>query len=244
MDSNTRIRILLLTLCSFFVLAGEPRSSATAEPVIREIESAVDHNHCTTRQFQHMCIYHRGVWFVFYSDGENFLYQTSADGGKTWQRANQPVDQAPNGSTSFDVLKIDDYVYISHAFYPLGRYDVNAPYAKDPTRRGEYRHEGRIKRGRFEGRTIRWLEDVNPGFTPDYSNLVHDTADFYWVFSRESGEGITYRSRKPNDITKWLPKTVCLPVQGRHAIDAAALDRGQLYIVSLLKTNSAFLLAR
>ncbi|MBC8869635.1 MAG: hypothetical protein H8E44_09470 [Planctomycetes bacterium] len=31
------------------------------------------------------------------------------------------------------MLKIGDHVYVSHAFYPLGRYDVNAPYAKDPT---------------------------------------------------------------------------------------------------------------
>ena len=33
-------------------------------------------------------------------------------------------------------------------WYPLGRYDVNAPYARDPARRGEYTHEGRIKKGR------------------------------------------------------------------------------------------------
>jgi len=231
------MRIFLFTLCLFNLLAVEPKSGAAAEPVICEIESAVDHNHCTTRQFQHMSFHHDGVWFVFYSDGKDFQYQTSADGGKSWQRAEQPVDQAPNGSTSFDVLKIGDHVYVSHAFYPLGRYDVNAPYAKDPKRRSEYRHEGRIKKGRIEGRTIRWLEDVNPGFTPDYSNLVQDSAGFYWVFSRESGEGIAHRSRKPNDITKWLPKTVSMPIQGRHAMDAAALDAGQLYVVSLLTTD-------
>lgn len=46
-------------------------------------------------------------------------------------------------------------IYASYAFYPLGRYDVNAPYAKDPARRGEYTHEGRIKMGRIEGRRIR-----------------------------------------------------------------------------------------
>ncbi|MBL7044284.1 MAG: exo-alpha-sialidase [Pirellulaceae bacterium] len=219
------------------VLAIEPKTGVAAEPVIREIEPAVDHNHCTTRQFQHMCFDHDGVWFVFYSDGKDFRYQTSADGGKTWQRAKQPVDQAPNGSTSFDVLKVGDRVYVSHAFYPLGRYDVNAPYAKDPNRRSEYRHEGRIKKGRIEGRTVRWLEDIHPGFTPDYSNLAQDTAGFYWVFTRESGEGIAYRSRKSNDITNWMPKIVCMPIQGRHAMDAAALDGSQLYVVSLLTTE-------
>lgn len=231
------MRISLFALVLFNLLAVELRTGATAESVIREIESAVDHNHCTTRQFQHMSFHHEGVWFVFYSDGKDFRYQTSADGGKSWQRPEQSVDQAPNGSTSFDVLKIGDHVSVSHAVYPLGRYDVNAPYAKDPKRRSEYRHEGRIKRGRIEGHTIRWLADVNPGFTPDYSNLVQDSAGFYWTFSRESGEGIAYRSRKPDDITEWLAKTVCVPVQGRHAMDAAALDGGQLYVVSLLTTD-------
>lgn len=231
------LRVFLFTFSLCSLLPAERRAAVAAEPVIREIESAVDHNHCTTRQFQHMSFHHDGVWFVFYSDGKDFRYQTSADGGKSWQRTEQPVDQAPNGSTSFDLLKIDDYVYVSHAFYPLGRYDVNAPYAKDPKRRSEYGHEGRIKKGRIEGRTIRWLADVNPGFTPDYSNLVQDSAGFHWVFSRESGEGVAYRSRKPNDISEWLPKTVCMPVQGRHAMDAAALDGGQLYVVSLLTTD-------
>jgi len=235
--------------------ASPLRSEPTSEVIIREIEPAVDHNHCTTRQFQHKTCHHEGVWFVFYSDGRNFWYQTSGDSGKTWQRAETPVDQAPNGSTSFDVLKVDDTVYVSHAFYPLGRYDVNAPYAKDPARRGEYRHEGRIKKGRIEGQTIRWLEDVNPGFTPDYSNIVksqvnplagspfapplgygQDTAGYFWVFTRES-QGVVYRSRQPNDITQWMPETVCIPVSGRHALDAAALEKGKLYAMSMLTTD-------
>jgi len=204
---------------------------------VREIESSVDHNHCTTRQFQHKTFYHEGVWFVFYSDGKDFWYQTSQDGGRTWQRADKPVAQAPNGSSSHDVLKIGDIVYISHAFYPLGRYDVTAPYARDPARRGEYRHEGRIKKGRIEGRTIRWLLDVNPGFTPDYSNIVQDTAGYVWVFTRENQQGVAYRSQKLNSIEQWSPETVCIPVRGRHAMDAAALDNGKLYVVSMLTPN-------
>ncbi|MFC1604413.1 hypothetical protein ACFL5F_05230 [Planctomycetota bacterium] len=55
--------------------------------LIREIESSVDHNHCTTRQFQHKTFFHDGVWFVFYSDGRDFWYQTSVDWGRTWRRA-------------------------------------------------------------------------------------------------------------------------------------------------------------
>ena len=61
--------------------------------LIREIESSVDHNHCTTRQFQHKTFCHEGVWFVFYSDGKDFWYQTSQDGGQTWRRAAEPVAQ-------------------------------------------------------------------------------------------------------------------------------------------------------
>lgn len=228
----------LLALCVRSGSASAGREAAPAAgPTVREIEPAVDHNHCTTRQFQHQTFCHRGVWFVFYSDGKHFRYQTSADSGGTWRRAKEPVDQAPNGSSSFDVLKVGEVVYVCHAFYPLGRYDVNAPYAKDPTRRGEYTHEGRIKKGRIEGRTIRWLLDVRPGFTPDYSNLVRDTAGHLWVFTRESGQGAAYRSRKPGDIREWTPGTICLPVPGRHALDAAALDEGKLYAASVLTTD-------
>jgi len=117
----------------------------SAAVTTRQINPSVDHNHCTTRQFQHKTFNHEGVWFVFYSDGKDFRYQTSTDYGNTWHLVAAPIDQAPNGSTSFDVLKVDDVVYISHAVYPLGRYDVKAPYAQDPARRGEYVHEGRIK---------------------------------------------------------------------------------------------------
>jgi hypothetical protein len=177
------------------------------------------------------------VWFVFYSDGKDFRYQTSDDWGRTWRRAEGPVDGAPNGSSSFDVLKVGRNVYLSYAVYPLGRYDVNAPYAKDPTKRGRYRHEGRIRKGRIEGRTIRWLSSVKPGFTPDYSNIVQDASGCFWVFTRGSQRGEAHRSRRPNDITEWTPGTVCIPVRGRHALDAAALDAGKLYAASVLTTE-------
>jgi hypothetical protein len=199
--------------------------------IIREIEPSVDHNHCTTRQFQHKTFYHEGVWFVFYSDGADLWYQTSSDSGRTWQRAKEPVDKAPNGSSSFDLLKKGDTVYISHALYPLGRYDVNAPYARGE---GEYPGEGRIKKGRIEGRTIRWLEDINPGFTPGYSNIVQDTVGYFWVFTRDSQQVIAYRSRHPDDIGEWMSKVVCIAEKDRHAADAAALDNGKLYIASML----------
>jgi hypothetical protein len=216
---------------------AEVEAGPTLRVTTREIEAAVDHNHCTTRQFQHMAFMHEGVWFVFYSDGQHFQYQTFGDWGRTWRRAEQPVAQAPNGSSSFDVLKIGDAVYVSHAFYPSGRYDVNAPYARDPGRRGEYRHEGRIKEGLIHGRAIRWLSDVDPGFTPDYSNLVQDTAGYFWVLTRESQQGVAYRSRQPNDISEWMPATVCIPLRGRHALDAAALDGGKLFAASVLTTD-------
>ena len=217
--------------------ASQGQVGRKANVSICEIESWVNHNHCTTRQFQHMTFYHEGVWFVFYSDGKEFWYQTSQDDGRTWRRADKPVAPAPNGSSSHDVLKIGETVYISHAFYPLGRYDVTAPYARDPARRSEYRHEGRIKKGRIEGRKIRWLLDVNPGFTPDYSNIVQDAAGYFWVFTRESQRGVAYRSQKPNSIKQWLPESICTPVRGRHAMDAAALEDGQLYVVSMLTTD-------
>lgn len=41
--------------------------------------------------------------------------------------------------------------------------------------------------------------DKNPGFIPDYSNSVRDT------------------------------ESVCMPVSGRHALNAAALDEGKLF---------------
>jgi hypothetical protein len=221
------------------IVSGSPQEPNTPAPgvCIREINSSVDHNHCTTRQFQHMTFCHEGIWFVFYSDGKDFRYQTSDDSGKTWIPAQTPVDQAPNGSTSFDVLKTGNMVYISHAFYPLGRYDTSAPYAKDPSKRSLYRHEGRIKEGRIEGRWIHWLSDINPGFTPDYSNILQDSAGFFWVFTRDNQLGVAYRSRVPNDTWLWLPQAVCMPAKGRHALDAAALDEKKLYVVSTLTTG-------
>ena len=225
------MRKLLLAACVLSVPLGVPQVT------IREVDAPVDHNHCTTRQFQHQSFCHEDVWFVFYSDGRDFRYQTSDDLGRTWQRAEEPVATAPNGSTSFDVCRVDDTVYIGHALYPLGRYDVNAPYAKDPARRGEYRHEGRVKVGRIEGRTIRWLPGTDPGFTPDYSNVVQDTAGYLWVFCRESELGTAYRSRSPNHVEEWMPPSTCLTVVGRHALDAAALDDGKLYVASLLTTG-------
>jgi hypothetical protein len=232
-----RIVNLFMRIFTVLFLICSVGSGGEINPIIRQIEPEVDHNHCTTRQFQHKTFFHKGVWFLFYSDGKNFRYQTSDDSGDTWQRAKEPVDLAPNGSSSFDVLKIGDTVYISHAIYPSGRYDVNAPYAKNPLRRDEYKHEGRIKKGRIEGRTIMWLEDVNPGFTPDYSNLVQDTKGYLWIFSRESQKGVAYRSHRPNDIKKWLPESVCMPVIGRHAMDAAALNDGRLYVVSMVTND-------
>lgn len=223
----------LTTMVTVFALANYSESAV----VIREIESLVDHNHCTTRQFQHKTFYHDGVWFAFYSDGAMFWYQTSSDSGETWQRAMLPVDRAPNGSSSFDVLKSGDKVYISHALYPLGRYDVNAPYAQNPAKRGEYRHEGRIKAGKIEGRSIRWLADVNPGFTPDYSNIVRDADGYFWVFTRASQQVVAHRSRQPQGIEEWMSEAVCIAKKGRHAVDAAALDDGKLYVASLLTTD-------
>jgi hypothetical protein len=221
------------------MLCGGVREQMARPAVVltREINPSVDHNHCTTRQFQHMTFCHAGVWFVFYSDGRDFCYQTSDDMGHTWRLADRPVDRAPNGSTSFDILKVGALVYISHAVYPLGRYDARAPYARDPKRRGQYVHEGRIKKGRIEGRHIHWLSDIDPGFTPDYSNIVRDSTGHLWVFARDSQMGVAYRTSRPDEIGLWEPKTVCMPVQGRHALDAAALDEKKLYVVSTLTTD-------
>lgn len=234
----------LLTIILFIAATpglSEEQQGRNATVNICQIDGPIDHNHCTTRQFQHMTFCHEGTWFVFYSDGKGFQYQTSVDNGKTWQRADEPVAPAPNGSSSFDVLKVGGTVYVSHAHYPLGRYDVNAPYAKDPARRGEYTHEGRVKKGRVEGRRISWLQDVNPGFTPDYCNMVQDSNGFFWVFTREDQLGTAHRSRNPNDIQTWEPQSICLPVKGRHALDAAALEDGKLYAVSLLTTDGKLL---
>lgn len=226
------LALAMITMSSLFVFGSKPVENSDVH--ICQIDGPVDHNHCTTRQFQHMTFNHEGTYFVFYSDGQDFCLQTSVDNGRTWERAHRPVATAPNGSSSHDVLKVGDSVYIAHAFYPLGRYDVNAPYAKDPAHRGEYRHEGRIKKGRIEGRNIRWLQDVNPGFTPNYCNLVQDSDGHLWVFTREDDMGVAYRSSKSNEIDQWGAKQVCLPVTGRHALDVSALDGARLYVVSLL----------
>jgi hypothetical protein len=136
--------------------------------ITREIEPAVDHNHCTTRQFQHMTFHHEGVWFVFYSDGRDFRYRTSDDRGRTWRR---------------------------------------------------------------------WLEDIDPGFKIGYSNLIRDSTGHIWVITRESGQGTAYRSREPDELRAWSPAMPCLPIPGRHALDAAALDGGKLYVASVLTTS-------
>ena len=211
-------------------------TSTTLEgsPTVREIEASVDHNHCTTRQFQHKTFYHEGVWFVFYSDGADFRYQTSDDGGHAWAEAADAVAAAPNGSTSFDVLHRGSDVYVSHARYPRGRYDVNAPYAKDPTRRGEYTHEGRVKRGVIGGRVITWTDDIDPGFTPDYSNIARDSDGHFWIFTRSAGQGVAHRSLRPDEVGEWSPPSVCIPEEGRHALDVAALGDGMMYAASVL----------
>jgi hypothetical protein len=221
----------LMVFVAIFGLLLLSQSALAQEQIIREIEPSVDHGHCTTRQFQHKTFYHEGIWFVFYSDGTDFWYQTSSDSGRTWLRASEPVDKAPNGSSGFDILKKGDAIYISHPLYPLGRYDVNAPYAKG---KGEYPTEGRIKKGKIEGREIHWLSDINPGFAPGYSNIVQDAVGYFWVFTRDSQQAVAYRSRNPNDIREWMPKTVCIAEEDRHAADAAALDSGKLYVVSML----------
>jgi hypothetical protein len=94
--------------------SGTKRPASTADFTIREIDGPIDHNHCTTRQFHHMSFHHEGVWFVFYSDGKEFRYQTSDNSGRTWKRSDDPVAPAPNGSGSFDVLQVGDTVYVSH----------------------------------------------------------------------------------------------------------------------------------
>ncbi len=208
-----------------------------AQAVTRRIESGVDHNHCTTRQFQHMSFWHQGVWFVFYSDGKDYRYQTSADSGQTWRRADRPIDVGPNGSTSFDVAQAGDTVYAVHVHYPLGRYDPSAAYARDPARRGEYTSQGRVKKGLIRGRQIEWVENQDPGFTPDYCNLVRDSEGHFWIFTRQNQVGIAYRGLRPEDIGEWAPAGVCIPIEGRHAMDAAALDAGQLYAASVLTTG-------
>ena len=45
--------------------AGSQRSASDPAITIRKIDGLIDHNHCTTRQFQHMTFHHEGVWFGF-----------------------------------------------------------------------------------------------------------------------------------------------------------------------------------
>lgn len=45
-------------------IGSQIQGKSDAEVLTREIESSVDDNHCTTRQFQHMTFYHEGVWFA------------------------------------------------------------------------------------------------------------------------------------------------------------------------------------
>jgi len=54
----------------------------SSEVNTREIEPSVDHNHCTTRQFQHKTFCHEGVWLVFYSDSDGHEGQRHAYGGR------------------------------------------------------------------------------------------------------------------------------------------------------------------
>ena len=81
------------------------------------------------------------------------------------------------------------------------------------------------------------VDVVGLGFTPDYCNLVQDSDGYLWVFTREDQQGTAHRSSRPNAIDTWEPESICLPVKGRHALDAAALENGMLYVVSLLTTD-------
>ena len=92
------ILIVLWTVGVTAVFAAEFATQHAAGVTIRQIDGPIDHTHCTTRQFQHMSFHEQGVWFVFYSDGKQFRYQTCRDSGITWQRGNEPVAPAPNVS--------------------------------------------------------------------------------------------------------------------------------------------------
>ena len=85
--------------------------------------------------------------------------------------------------------------------------------------------------------SCRRLQYDRPGFSPDYGNIVQDSAGYLWIFTRVDQQGTAHCSRKPNDIRACMQRSVCVPVKGRHALDAAALDKGRLYAVSLLTTD-------
>jgi len=87
----------------------------TPEVIIREIDTNIDHNHCTTRQFQHMTFQHEGVWFVFYSDGKDFRYQTSDDDGRTW-RGGLMIDERPGVSYPDGVQSPDGTIYLIYDY--------------------------------------------------------------------------------------------------------------------------------
>jgi hypothetical protein len=214
--------------------------SASSEVIIRELETTVDHNHSTTRQFQHMVFALNDTWFVFYSDGKNFRYQTSDRMDGNWIRCKSPIDSAPNGSSGFDLINTRNVVYLAYPVYPMGRYDPNAPYARDSEHRYEYRVEGRIKKGLIEGHEIRWIIDKKTDFIPSYTKLVIDSLKRIWIFNREIQYMRSRRSREPECIDDFLPATVPIPVKGRHALDAVALDNGKMYAASVL-TDQGFL---
>jgi hypothetical protein len=122
--------------------------------------------------------------------------------------------------------------------YPLGRYDPQAPYARDPAHRGEYTSAGRVKKGLVRGDRIEWVEDHDPGFTPDYCNLVRDSQGHFWIFTRQNNRGVAYRAPRPDAIDAWGDEQICIPVEGRHAMDAAALEGGKVYAASVLTTGA------
>ena len=76
--------MIVLTINFVFFFAGlltlvNAQPTLSSNVLNREINPSVDHNHCTTRQFQHKTFFHEGVWFVFYSDGLAMMYSRSVN---------------------------------------------------------------------------------------------------------------------------------------------------------------------
>lgn len=169
---------------------------------IAGIDTSTD-DHVTTRQFQRKVFYINGRWFVFYSNGSDAYYASSAD-GLIWSMG--VIQSGLPHSSSIDVINTEiNTVNYFYFFYSSSSNSIlNA-------------REDVINN---QAITLGTPYSIYPDTETDelifYSSASLDPDNFFWIASRhklaseEYYDVIVSRSNNPLDIMNWTPKGVAL----------------------------------
>jgi len=145
----------------------------------------------TVGAYQRKVVYANGLWWVFYSNGSDILYQTSQD-GVAWSdvKIARPGDNSDYSGTingwTFTIW-VDGSTFI-YAFLPYN--DTNIyPVA----RKGEFLADG----------SISWSQTEQQIITEEYNyfreiSICKDSSDYYWVFFGSDGTNSYIHWEKSN----------------------------------------------